>query len=289
MLLDEQFLKRLERLRLMVKTQPRGRPGGTHHAPRAGMSLEFTDYKEYSPGDDFRYVDWKVYGRLDRLLIKVFTREQDLPIYLLIDKSSSMEIGGKLLYGLRLAAALGYLGLKELDRVGAYPFASRVEGGLPPHSGPRQIFQLFRYLEGVRPGGRTDLDGALEGFAAQRREPGLLVLLSDMLTPQGYERGLSHLLYRRFTVIILQLLASEDLEPRPQGAVRLEDAEEGGRPFELEMDERAIRAYQELLRAYLQSLEQFCLAHKIEYLRLPVTTPLESAIFEMLGERRVVR
>lgn len=288
MLLDEQFLKRLERLRLMAKSQPYGRPGGPHHSPRAGMSLEFTDYKEYSPGDDFRYVDWKAYGRLDRLLIKVFTREQDLPIYLLIDKSSSMEVGGKLLYGLRLAAALGYLGLKELDRVGAYPFAARVEGGLAPRSGPRQIFQLFRYLEGVRPGGRTDLDGALEGFAAERREAGLLILVSDMLTPEGYQRGLSHLLYSRFTVIILQLLAAEDLDPQPRGAVRLEDAE-GGRPLELEMSERAISLYRKRLHSYLGRLEEFCLAHKIEYLRLPVTTPLETAIFEMLGEREVVR
>lgn len=288
MLLDEAFLKRLERLRLMVKTQPRGRPGGPHHSPRTGMSLEFTDYKKYSPGDDFRYVDWKVYGRLDRLLIKVFTREQDLPIYLLIDKSSSMALGEKLLYGLRLAAALGYLGLKELDRVGAFPFASRVEGGLPPHPGPRQIFQLFRYLEAVRPGGRTDLDGALEEFAAQRHETGLVILVSDMLTPRGYQRGLAHLLYSRFSVIILQLLAAEDLAPRPRGALRLEDAEGGG-ALELEMTDRAVRLYQERLESYLAGLEEFCLAHKIEYLRLPVTTPLETAIFEMLGEREVVR
>jgi uncharacterized protein (DUF58 family) len=288
MLLDEQFLKRLERFRLMVKTQPRGRPGGPHHSPRAGMSLEFTDYKKYSPGDDFRYVDWKVYGRLDRLLIKVFTREQDLPIYLLIDKSSSMEIGGKFLYGLRLAAALGYLGLKELDRVGAYPFADGVEGGLPPRSGPKQLFRLFNHLEGIESGGKTDLDGTLEGFAAGRHEAGLLILISDMLTARGYARGLSHLLYRRFAVVVLQVLAAEDLEPQPQGAVRLEDAE-GGRPFELEMTERTIRLYQKRLQSYLERLTGFCLTHKIEYFRIPVTTPLETAIFEILGERELVR
>jgi len=287
LLLEEEFLRRLERLRLIVK-RARGRPGGSHHSPKAGMSLEFTDYKRYSPGDDFRYVDWKAYGRLDRLLIKVFTREEDLPLYLLVDRSSSMEIGGKFDYGLRLAAALGYLGLKELDRVGAYPFADRVAGGLPPRSGPNQLFRLFRYLEELRPGGETDLDGALEGFAAQRHEAGLAILISDMLTPSGYEHGLEHLQYSRFAVVVLQVLAAEDLEPRPQGAIRLEDAEGRGR-LELEMGERAIRLYQRRLGEYLARLEEFCLAHEIGYFRIPVTLPLEAAIFEMLGEGALVR
>jgi uncharacterized protein (DUF58 family) len=288
LLLEEEFLRRLERLRLIAKVRTRGRPGGSHYSPKAGMGLEFADYKRYCPGDDFRYIDWKAYGRLDRLLIKVFTREEDLPLYLLVDKSGSMEIGGKFLYGLRLAAALGYLALKELDRVGVYPFAARVAGGLAPRSGPKQLFRLFRYLEGVAAGGETDLDGALEEFAAQRHEAGLLILISDMLTPQGYERGLSHLLYRRFEVAVLQLLAAEDLGPRPQGEVRLEDAE-GGRRFELELTERAIELYKQRLGEYLERLEKFCLAHEIGYFRIPVTVPLETAIFETLGEGALVR
>lgn len=286
--LDEDFLKKLERLRLMARTRWRGRPGGSHYSPKAGMSLEFTDYKRYSPGDDFRYIDWKVYGRLDRLLIKVFTREEDLPLYLLVDKSGSMEIGGKLLYGLRLAAALGYLGLKELDRVGIYPFAKDIEEGLRPRSGPKQIFRLFRHLEGVRPGGKTDLDGALEGFAARRHQAGLLILLSDMLAPGGYERGLAHLLYQRFQVAVLQLLAAEDLQPQPQGEVRLEDAE-GGRQLELELTGRAIELYQRQLQGYLARLEEFCLAHQIDYFLIPVTVPLEAAIFETLKGGALVR
>jgi uncharacterized protein (DUF58 family) len=290
MLLDEHFLRRLERLRLALAVRPRtrGRPGGIHHSPKAGMSLEFADYKRYTPGDDFRYVDWKVYGRLDRLLIKVFTREEDMPIYLLLDKSGSMGVGGKFLYSLRLAAALGYIGLKELDRVGAYPFSGGIEGGLPPRSGPQQIFRLFRYLEGLRPGGRTDLNKALEGFVAQRRQAGLAVLISDMLVPGGYERGLGHLLSRNFRVLLLQPLASADLDPPPEGAVRLVDAETG-RGLELELSGPAIELYQQRLRAYLGRLEAFCLANKIDYLRLPITTPLETVIFELLGAREVVR
>lgn len=290
MLLDEEFLRRLERLRLALAVRPRtrGRPGGVHPSPKAGMSLEFADYKRYSPGDDFRYVDWKVYARLDRLLIKVFTREEDMPIYLLLDKSGSMEVGGKFAYGLRLAAALGYIGLKELDRVGVYPFSGRIEGGLPPRSGPRQIFRLFRYLEGLRPGGVTDLNGALEGFVAQRRQAGLVVLISDMLAPGGYEPGLGHLLSRNFRVLLLQPLASADLEPPLEGAVRLVDAE-SGRGLELELARPAIELYQRRLWSYLDRLEAFCLANRIDYLRLSVTTPLENVIFELLGMREVVR
>ncbi len=290
MLLDERFLRRLERLHLALKVElrARGRPGGIHRSPKAGMSLEFADYKRYSPGDDFRYVDWKVYGRLDKLLIKVFTREEEIPIYLLLDKSGSMEVGGKFTYGLRLAAALGYIGLKELDRVGAYPFSGEIEGGLPPRCGPQQIFRLFRYLEGLRPGGQTDLNGALEGFVAQRHQAGLAILISDMFAPGGYERGLAHLLYRNFRIVLLQPLASEDLDPPMAGALRLVDAETG-KGLELELSRRAIGLYQQRLRAYLERLESFCLANKIDYLRLPVTTPLERVIFELLSAREVVR
>lgn len=290
MLLDEDLLRRLERLRFIVQGRARGRPGGSHHSPKAGMSLEFTDYKRYSPGEDFRYIDWKAYARLDKLMIKVFTREEDLPIYLLLDKSGSMGIGGKFLYALRLAAALGYLGLKGLDRVGVYPFSAALEGGLPLRSGPQQIFRLFRYLEGLRPGGETDPNRALEGFVTRRHQPGLAILISDMLTPKGYERGLTHLLWRNFTVVLLQLLAVEDLSPQPQGPVRLEDTEGGGREgLELELNPWAIERYQRRLEAYLQRLRDFCLSHKIEYLLIPVTTPLEEVLFGMLGEKDLLR
>lgn len=199
-----------------------------------------------------------------------------------------MEIGGKFPYGVRLAAALGYLGLKELDRVGTYSFAATMEKGLPPRSGSQQIFRLFRYLEGVEPGGKTDLDNALEEFVARRYEAGLVILISDMLAPSGYEQGLAHLLYRRFEVAVLQLLAAEDLQPQPQREVRLEDAEGEGR-FELELGERAIRFYQRRLQEYLQGLEKFCLAHQIDYFRIPVTTPLQMAIFETLTEGALLR
>ncbi len=292
LLLDEEFLRKLERLHFLLKLKARGRlrgqPGGIHHSPRAGMSLEFADYKRYSPGDDFRYVDWKIYGRLDRLLIKVFTREEELPIYLLLDRSGSMEIGGKFAYMVQLAAALAYLGLKDFDRVGIYAFAGGLDEGLPPRGGTRQLFQLFRYLEGLSPSGASRINRALGEFAARRGESGFLLLLSDMLTSEGYEEGLLQLLWGGFEVAIVQLLAEEDLDPLPAGEVLLRDAEGAGQR-ELYLDEAAAAAYRRRLEGYLARLRAFCLAHGIEHLLLPVSVPLERAIFELLRERAILR
>jgi len=127
-LIDEAFLKRLSNLKFIVKGRRKGRLVGVHPSPRAGVSLEFADYRDYTPGDDFRYVDWNIVGRLDRVLVKTFVHEVDLPIAILLDCSASMRLGDplKLRYAARLAAAIAYLGLRGLDRVGLYPFTDHL-------------------------------------------------------------------------------------------------------------------------------------------------------------------
>src|SRR5687768_2320494 len=124
---DADFLKRLERLHLVAKRLDWAGAGGEHAASRKGYSLEFSDYRRYQRGDDLRYVDWNIYRRLDRLVLKVFTAEEELNIYLLVDTSASMASATKIDYAKKVAAALGYIGLKNLDRVGGAAFSSTLQ------------------------------------------------------------------------------------------------------------------------------------------------------------------
>ncbi|MCS6935995.1 MAG: DUF58 domain-containing protein [Candidatus Bipolaricaulota bacterium] len=277
-LLDEEFLRRLLHLQLLVKRHFHGY-AGAHKTARAGMSLEFAEYREYYPGDDLRYVDWNLYGRLDRLFVKVFHREEEIPIYLLIDTSRSMALGEKLSYAARLAAALAYIGLKELNRVGVFPFARDLARGIAPHAGSSQLHKIFRLLTSLQAQGETALNDALERFAKLPLENGLAILLSDMLDEHGYQLGLSHLLYKRFEIVIVQVLAPEDIMPRIASEARLIDSE-SARAFSVGRD--AVHRYRERLAAYEQELDEFCRARRIRRVLVSTERPLERVLLEDL-------
>lgn len=281
LLLDESFLRRLERLKLVFQQRYHGRSVGPQLRPRSGMSLEFAEYREYHPGDDFRYVDWNLYGRLDRLFVKVFTREEDAPVYLFVDVSRSMEIGGKLAYAIKLGAALAYLGLKDLNRVGVFPFASRLQGGVPPRGGPRQVFEIFRFLRTLAPAGETSINESLGEFYQHRHEGGLAILISDMLSEAGYQEGLARMRWHRFQPVVLQLLAPDDLAPPSGGEVRLVDAEVA-REWPAYLGSQTLSGYRARLSAYRQGLENFCRQRGIDYFLLSSGEPLERTLFETL-------
>lgn len=287
-LLESRFLKRLENLQLLVRGRFHGSLSGRRVTPRAGMSLEFAEYKEYYPGDDLRYVDWNLYGRLNRLFIKVFTREEDVPIYLFLDVSRSMELGHKLEYAARLAGVLAYLGIKDLNRVGIFPFASDLVRGVPPRGGYRQTFEIFRFLEAVVPTGETSINDSLTRFARIRRESGLAVIISDMLSEDGYEAGLAQLLHHRYELIVLHLLAPEDQDPRMAGEVRLQNIENRSE-LPIYLTKEALRNYSHAILEYRRQLEAFCQMHDIRYFLLSSGTPLEETVFQTLRQGALLR
>lgn len=280
-LLDAAFLRRLERLKLVFQQRYHGRPMGSQLRSRSGMSLEFAEYREYHPGDDFRYVDWNLYGRLDRLFVKVFTREEDAPVYLFVDVSRSMEIGGKLAYAIKLTAALAYLALNNMNRVGLFPFASRLQGGVPPRGGPRQVFEIFRFLRRLAPAGETSINESLGDFYQRSHEGGLAILISDMLSAEGYQEGLARMRWHRFQPVVLQLLAPDDLMPSPAGEVRLLDVE-AAREWPAYLSAATLDSYRARLKAYRQGLERFCRQRGIDYFLISSGEPLERTLFETL-------
>jgi uncharacterized protein (DUF58 family) len=281
-----EFLAQIERLSLLSRRTFRGSVKGERRSPRRGHSVEFADYRAYGHGDDLRYVDWNIYGRLDRLHVKLFVDEEDLCLHLLVDASASMGFGApsKLDYAVRLAAALGFVGLVNHERVGLGILRERVAEGWAPTRGRKQILPLLNFLADVQPAGGTGLDDGLSNYAKRARESGLVVVVSDLLDPTGYERGIRALLERRFDVHVVHLLDPEEMNPSLGGDMRLIDSETG-ELRDLTVDGEALRAYRAQLHAFLERAETFCRAHEIGYHRVTTDTPVESFVVAQLRGR----
>ena len=277
------FLAQLERLALASRRTFRGRVKGERRSPRKGQSVEFSDYRPYGIGDDLRYVDWNIFGRLDRLHVKLFVDEEDLCLHLLVDASASMGFGqpSKLEYAARVAAALGFVGLVNHERVGLGILRDRVSEGWPPVRGRNQFPKLADFLSDVQPSGTTSLNEGLGNYARRAREPGLAVVISDLLDPAGFEVGLRALLERRFEVHVIHLLSAEEINPTLAGDLRLADSETG-EIREITVDGEALRAYREKLHAFLERVESFCHAREVGYRRATTDSPMEEFLLAQL-------
>ena len=282
-LLSAEFLAQLERFAVLSRRAFRGRVKGERRSPRKGSSVEFSDYRAYGVGDDIRYVDWNIYARLDRLYLKLFVDEEDLCLHLLLDASASMEFGepSKLEYGARLAAALGFVGLVNLERVGVGVLRERMAEGWSPARGRNQVLPLMEFLGRLRPSGATCLSDSLAQYALRAREAGVAVLISDLMDPAGYERGLKALLERRFEVHVIHLLAADEMNPGFGGDVRLVDAETG-ELRDLTLDGEALRVYRQRLRDFLERAEQFCRGKELSYYRVVTDTPVQDFVLGQL-------
>jgi uncharacterized protein (DUF58 family) len=195
---DQDFLQKLEYLSMISRRIYRGETRGSHSSYKKGVSPDFADYRSYQPGDDFRMIDWNIFGRLDRLFVKLYTEEEDLSVHVLLDASLSMTYGDprKIDYARRVAAALAYIAICSLDRVGITTFAAGLGGALAPHRGRTQLLHLFDYISRIAPQGGTRVSQSLEDYALRTARPGLAIVISDLLDPEGYTRGLLALLYR---------------------------------------------------------------------------------------------
>ena len=286
---DKALFDSLAGLRFAFRGRHRGRFEGLHASPRAGVSLEFADYRDYCPGDDIRYVDWKVLGRLNRAVVKTFVREEDVPISVLVDLSASMGIGSpaKSEVAARLAVAISYVALKEFDRVGLYPFSDALHPPLPPRHGMRQLARIVQALRDATPGGGTSIDEALGAFAGQSRENGLVFVLSDFLTERGWREGLLRLLHRGDQVVAVQILDSEDLQPLVEGIAQLVDAETN-RSIELTVGPATRMQYRKLLESRIQELEQFAVGHRVTHFVVPTDLPIRVLFHEMFRRNGVL-
>src|SRR5438105_6331379 len=205
-LFDDEFLKKLEYLNIISKRLFAGTLRAERRTRRRGTGLEFADYRAYVAGDDFRHLDWKAYLRLNRLILKLFEEEEDLPIYFFVDSSQSMSYGSpsKLDYARRVAAALCYIGLANLDRVNVISYADGVKNEMHPQRGKGRIFKIFRFLTDVAPGGETNARASFKTYCTDTRRRGLAAVISDMLGGNGFESVLEILRHFRHEVFVIQ-------------------------------------------------------------------------------------
>jgi len=289
-LLSPAFLEQLERLSLMARRPVRGWAAGQRRSRQAGHSVEFLDHRAYGTGDDLRYVDWNIFRRTDRLVVKQFVDDEELSLHLLIDASESMSaVDGKgapskLAWAARLAAALGFVGLAGLERVGLGVVRDRVSEGWAPSRGRGRVTPMMNFLGDVKSGGTTRLNESLAAYAARVRGSGVAVVMSDLMDEAGYEAGLRALLERGFEVHVVHVLSPEEMRPSITGDLRLVDAETGeGRV--LHIDAETMRAYRERLMQFLERAERFCMDQSIGYYRVTSDQSLEDVVLGPLRGR----
>jgi uncharacterized protein (DUF58 family) len=290
---DESFLRKLERLSLVVRRRRAGQMRGERRSTKRGTSVEFADYRNYAPGDDLRHLDWNIYARLERPFVKLFEEEEDLAVHVVIDASRSMdwgdEPGNKFAYARRVAAALGYVALAAGDRLTVAAVSDgRVAHVSPALRGRGQLHRLLALLESLSAQGTTDLDGALREYALAARRVGLLFLVSDLFSPGGYRSGLSLLQGRGYEVNLLHVLAPDEVEPALAGDLRLHDVETG-QAQEVTIDGAMRRLYRRHLDAWRDEIESFCLGRGINYVAVETSLPFDALILTHLRRRGMVR
>jgi len=289
-LLDADFLKRLETLQLTTRRVFAGRMRGERRSHRRGVSVEFADYRDYVRGDDTRFIDWNIYGRLDRLFLKLFIEEQDLYLYLLVDTSKSMAFGepNKMLYAKQLAAALGYIGLSNLDKTGVFAFAEGERDLLAPTRGKSQVWRLLRFLNDLEADGQTSLLNICKGFVVRRPIKGIVVLISDLLDGEGYEEALKWFLRGNYEVYVIHLLAPEEIEPTVRGHLELIDVEtQWG--VEVSVTDPLLRFYRQTVEAFCGGIKSFCTQYGMNYILARTSTPFDRLILDVLRRRGLLK
>jgi len=304
-LLTPDLLRRLEQFQLLAARRAKSSAKGERRSKARGQSVEFADYRNYVAGDDFRYLDWNLYGRLDRLFLKLYEEERELPVRIFLDASESMTFGTppKFDFARQVAAAVGYVALCGFDRVSVCAFpdldaataeldaAARsaeqaARGGLRAVRGRKSAMQFFRNISTVTARGPANLNEALRRGAIEARHAGLAVLLSDFLDPAGYEAGLNALAGRGFQVNAIQILAPEEFAPPAFGDLRLVDSETGAMQ-EVTFGKFRLKAYQQTVRNFCQRLREFCEGRGITFFSVLSDMPLEELLLTQLRRSEV--
>ncbi|MEE8141626.1 MAG: DUF58 domain-containing protein [Planctomycetota bacterium] len=289
-LLDDEFLVKIERLSLVSRSTILGKIRGERRSRRRGFSTEFADYRDYVPGDDLRYLDWNIFGRLERLFIKLFHEEEDLTVSILVDVSPSMVQGNpeKLRYALQVAAALGYIALSAEDRVGVFPFAADIQTPFQPLRGRNNARRLFRYLQALPTGEATDLQRSLRTYMHAFAQRGMVILISDLLDPQGYDEALRSIAGSRFETFLVHLLSPEEIEPPLTGDLRLVDCEDGN-VAEVSINRTLRAAYRRTVAGFKAGIRESCSRKGIVPLFASTQTPFEQLVLGYLRSRGMVR
>ena len=300
LLFDSGFLAKLEQLHILSRRAFRGANRADRPTRQIGASLEFADYRNYVAGDDPRTIDWNIYGRLDRLFVKLFEQEQDLPVYFLLDASASMRWQpeetsrgfprpSKMDQMRRVAASLAYIALANLDRAKLFWFGSALGKSSPMSRGKAQFHELLGFLRQPQDfAGATDLRQSMRSFVQQTKRRGLVFVLSDFFDPAGFEEPLALLQYEQFDVQVLHVLDPLELDPSATGDLRLSEAE-SGTSLEITADSALLARYRQEMQDFVHSLSEHCRKRGMAYAQASTAVPFEDLALRVLRDGMILQ
>jgi len=294
-LFDEELIARLRRLTLLSKRSVTEGLAGEHRSKRRGSSPEFADFKSYSQGDDFRRIDWNIYSRLDELFVRLSEVTTEFTVHLLLDASNSMDWSGdpdlptKFTYARRIAGSLSYVSLWHFDRVVIAPFGQSLGIPFGPSQGRSHVLPMLHYLNRLEPLGQTDLASSIDRYVRARRRPGIMLLISDLLSgePEELRKQLRSLRSRAWQTIVIHVVDETELSPHE--LTHGEPAE----LMEVESEERlrliptaqTLDRYAAALNSWLTEVETVCTDEQAQYLRIQTDWPFETIVLQLLHQR----
>ncbi len=281
---------KFQNISLVARQVVEGFISGLHRSPHRGFSVEFSEHREYSPGDDIRHLDWVAWGRTDKLYIKQYEQETNLRCYILLDASGSMNyrLGGgitKLQYGCHLSACLAYLMCRQQDVVGMVAFDDKIRFHLTPSSTPAHLDRMFRHLEDISPGSETAIAGTFHELADRIAKRGLVVIISDMYDdPEEVIHGLQHFVFKKHQIILFHVMDPGELEFPFRRVQSFVDMETGER---IQVDPRYVKDdYVGEINSFVERYRRECADRNIEYMLTRTDTPYELMLLNYLSMRR---
>jgi len=287
MAFDSVFLKTLEALNLLARRTLVGDDRAERLTPRKGASLEFADYRRYTPGDEIRYIDWNVYARHGSLFVKEFTAEENIHVSVLLDISRSMDFGGKFQAAKELAAALGYIGLANYDTLSLFTFGREVRPIKKFLRGKGRALELLDAVDALQPEGQTDMKHAFGPSLPRLRGRSLILLITDFYDLAGYSAGVRELLSQRFGVHLVHMVSREEMAPKARGRFSLLDLETG-QAKDATLLPRTLEAYTRRFKAFCSEVESFGKSHELAYARVLADDTLEHRVVEILRAGGIV-
>jgi uncharacterized protein (DUF58 family) len=289
-LLPNDVLARVERMRLNPRRRQTNRMRGEHLSSKGGTSIEFVDYRDYVPGDDIRYVDWNIFSRLNHPYLKLFAHEEEMHVVVLLDASTSMQYEGKFDLARQVAAALGVMGLMNVERVSVYSCASLQKDPvmLPPITGRANLKRFLTFLEDLQGGGEFPVERAIEEALKRHRGKGVALVLSDFLTFGDVTRAFNLLHTAGLEIYGLQVLGPSELDPELTGDLRFIDSETM-QSLDVSSVGELLGIYHEHRLALENHLSAECRKRNGRFLSVPSDDPIKTVLFDKLLRRGWIR
>lgn len=296
-LFDEALLARIRAMSLTPSHISNEGLAGEHRSRRRGSSPEFADFKAYSQGDDFRRIDWNIYSRLGSLFVRLSEVTTELPVHFLLDASASMDWTGdpqrasKFTVARQMTGLLAYLGLQRFDRVTITPFAGSFGPAFGPSQGRSAVQPMLSYVTNVQAAGVTNLPRALEQYAKERKRPGFLLLVSDLMSgePEELGRALRGFRARGWEIAVLQVLDPAELDPE-QLAVTVEERDaidlldvESGERLRLALTNDVVERCREAVAAWMSEIEAICVREQIVRVQIDTSQPISDLLRDLTG------